>query len=154
MKHKIKRVIIASMAVVCALSSTFSIGASALSSNRSVGLKNGYTHKLAFNVSSSTGTSTFSISNGGPCDIKNSLTAIEYTSGGTFVRNVSSNASLSYTQTRTCTVSRSSSSNVLRNYVGIGYNSSSSAKSRVSGNSYFKTIEIGDKGIETNILHP
>lgn len=151
---KTKRTIITVMASIIAITSVASLGASAKSSSRSVKLNNGYTHKLSFNISSSSGTSTFSITNGGACNIKNSLTAVEYTSNGAFVRNVSSNAATSYTTSRNCSVSRKTNSDVLKNFVGVGYNYSSSAKERVSGDSYFKTIEIGNAGIETNVINP
>lgn len=154
MKRIIKRFIISCVAVVFALSSNILIGAGALSSSRSASLQNGYTHKLAFNISSSSGTSTFSITSGGPCEIKNILSAIEFNSSGAVVRTVTSELPRASTTSRTCSVSRSSSSNVLKNFSSTGYNYTSGARSRVSGNSYFRTIEIGDKGIETLTLNP
>lgn len=47
---KFKRVVITALAAVCALSSVAAISAGAVSSSKSVPLKNGYTHRLSFNV--------------------------------------------------------------------------------------------------------
>lgn len=152
---KTKRIVISAMAAVCALSSVAAISAGAVSASCTVNLQNGYKHTLAINFGTSSGTSTFSITSGGACDIKNSITAIEYNSSGAFVRNVSSNAATEYTSSRTCTVSRKSgTSNVLKNYDGIGYNYTSTAKSRVAQSTYFCAVEIGSHGIETRLITP
>lgn len=152
---KTKRIVISTMAAVCALSSVAAISAGAVSDKCPVNLQNGYKHELEIDFRASSGTSTFRLSNGVSGNIKNSITAIEYTSTGTFVRNVSSNAAKEYTSSRTCTVSRKSgTSNVLKNYDGIGYNYTSTAKSRVAQSTYFCAVEIGSHGIETRLITP
>ena len=61
--------------------------------------------------------------------MKDSITAIEYTSGGAFVRNVSAETTKSDVKNLSVSVSRKSgTSNVLKNYIAIGYNYSSTAK--------------------------
>lgn len=158
MKHKtskMKRIVLITMAVVCALSSVAAISAGAVSSSKSVPLKNGYTHRLSFNVGKSSGSADYDITNGGFCRIKDSITAIEYTSGGAFVRNVSAETTKSDVKNLSVSVSRKSgTSNILKNYVAIGYNYSSTAKSRSNATTYFDVIEIGDAAIKTKINNP
>ena len=158
MKHKvskIKRIALSILAVVCALSSTTAISASAVSSSKSVALQNGYTHRLSFNLGKSSGTVDFDITNGGTCTMKDVVTAIEYTSSGSFVRNVSDEVKKSSVKNLSVSVSRKSgTSNVLKNYIAIGYNYSSTAKNRSNATTYFETVEIGDNAIKTKIINP
>lgn len=153
--RKIKRVAVTSLAAVCALSSVIAISANAVSSSKSVPLKNGYTHQLSFNVGKSSGSADYDITNGGFCRMKDSITAIEYTSGGAFVRNVSSETTKSDVKNLSVSVSRKSgTSNVLKNYIATGYNYTSTAKSRSNATTYFETVEIGNAAIKTKIINP
>lgn len=158
MKHKvskIKRVTLTALAAVCALSSVAAISAGAVSSSKSVPLKNGYTHQLSFNVGKSSGSADYDITNGGFCRMKDSITAIEYTSGGAFVRNVSAETTKSDVKNLSVSVSRKSgTSNVLKNYIATGYNYSSTAKSRSNATTYFEAVEIGNAAIKTKIINP
>lgn len=158
MKHKvskIKRVTLTALAAVCALSSVAAISAGAVSSSKSVPLKNGYTHQLSFNVGKSSGSADYDITNGGFCRMKDSITAIEYTSGGAFVRNVSAETTKSDVKNLSVSVSRKSgTSNVLKNYIATGYNYSSTAKSRSNATTYFEAVEIGNASIKTKIINP
>ena len=158
MKHKvskIKRVTLTALAAVCALSSVAAISAGAVSSSKSVPLKNGYTHQLSFNVGKSSGSADYDITNGGFCRMKDSITAIEYTSGGEFVRNVSAETTKSDVKNLSVSVSRKSgTSNVLKNYIATGYNYSSTAKSRSNATTYFEAVEIGNAAIKTKIINP
>lgn len=152
---KIKRIALTTLAVVCALSSVAAISAGAVSSSKSVPLKNGYTHQLSFNVGKSFGSADYDITNGGFCRMKDSITAIEYTSGGAFVRNVSAETTKSDVKNLSVSVSRKSgTSNVLKNYIAIGYNYSSTAKSRSNATTYFEAVEIGNASIKTKIINP
>ena len=158
MKHKvskIKRVTLTALAAVCALSSVAAISAGAVSSSKSVPLKNGYTHQLSFNVGKSSGSADYDITNGGFCRMKDSITAIEYTNGGAFVRNVSAETTKSDVKNLSVSVSRKSgTSNVLKNYIATGYNYSSTAKSRSNATTYFEAVEIGNAAIKTKIINP
>ena len=157
MKHrigKIKRIMITTIAAVCALSSTAAICANATSSSKSVKLTNGYEQKLSFNVSKSSGTSTFSISNGGPLEISNYMCCIEYDSGGHYFRSLANSTGTSYTTSQTSTLKRSSSSNYLSYFYSLGYNNVYTAKENVNGGTYFVNILIGDKDIETKYIFP
>ena len=158
MKHKvskIKRVTLTALAAVCALSSVAAISAGAVSSSKSVPLKNGYTHQLSFNVGKSSGSADYDITNGGFCRMKDSITAIEYTSRGAFVRNVSAETTKSDVKNLSVSVSRKSgTSNVLKNYIATGYNYSSTAKSRSNATTYFEAVEIGNAAIKTKIINP
>lgn len=152
---KIKRIALTALAAVCALSSVAAISAGAVSSSKSVPLKNGYTHQLSFNVGKSSGSADYDITNGGFCRMKDSITAIEYTSGGAFVRNVSAETTKSDVKNLSVSVSRKSgTSNVLKNYIAIGYNYSSTAKSRSNATTYFEAVEIGNAAIKTKIINP
>lgn len=152
---KIKRIALTTLAAVCALSSVAAISAGAVSSSKSVPLKNGYTHQLSFNVGKSSGSADYDITNGGFCRMKDSITAIEYTSGGAFVRNVSAETTKSDVKNLSVSVSRKSgTSNVLKNYIAIGYNYSSTAKSRSNATTYFEAVEIGNAAIKTKIINP
>ncbi len=84
-----------------------------------------------------------------------SLTGIEYTSGGKFVRNVSAESDKSDVKNLSVKVNRKSgTSDYIKNYICIGYNYSSTAKNRVAANTYFDAIEIGDHEIQTKIINP
>ena len=152
---KIKRIALTALAAVCTLSSVAAISAGAVSSSKSVPLKNGYTHQLSFNVGKSSGSADYDITNGGFCRMKDSITAIEYTSGGAFVRNVSAETTKSDVKNLSVSVSRKTgTSNVLKNYIAIGYNYSSTAKSRSNATTYFEAVEIGNAAIKTKIINP
>lgn len=154
MKQKIKKFAIVTMVSALTLTSLASFNTSALSTSRTATLTNGYKHKLAITFSNSSAQSVFSISSGGPCTIKNYMECREYNSSGALVKTYTKTSPEAYATERSCSVSRSSSSNHLDKLSSWGTNKGYAAKTRVAGNTYFKAIEIGDYSIQTNILSP
>lgn len=154
-KRKFKRTVAVVMAAICMLSSFAVVNVNAVSgSSYSVALKNGKTHQLSINFGKASGSSTF-YATGGASDIKNTLTAVEYTSSGTFVRNVSSTANRDYTASRVCKVSRKSgTSNVLVNYYGLAYNYSSTSKKYYDSTKYFNAVSADSHIIQTKLITP
>ena len=76
-------------------------------------------------------------------------------SGGAFVRNVSAETTKSDVKNLSVSVSRKTgASNVLKNYIAIGYNYSSTAKIRSNATTYFEAVEIGNAAIKTKNINP
>lgn len=157
MKHKTnkaKKVLAAALATVCAVSSMSLISASATSStSNSVYLKNGYTQSMYFNFTSGSGKLDLDITNGGLCSLRTTITAVEYNKNGKFVRNLYATKK-SDTKNQTCKVSRKSSSNRIKTYVGQGTNYSSKAKKAASGTKYFNSVAYNSNQITTKVINP
>ena len=140
---KIKRAFVLSVITVCIFYSTNIMSVSAKTSSRNVSMKNGYTQQLSFNVGKTSGSADFDIVNGGFCSMKVDILAIEYNSSGKFVRNVAgTNKTQNGKYTSAKVARKSGTSDTIKNYIASGYNYSTTVKSRVAANTYFKQLRL------------
>ena len=113
MKHKvskIKRIALSILAVVCALSSTAAISASAASNTKYAEMSNGYTVSSYTGYSGVSTTGIGTVTNGGPCSIK--VWTYGYYKSGSYVK-LSCNAYDSINNNKSLTVNTSGNYNLI-----------------------------------------